>query len=707
MEPQAAPEIAPVPPRPRERAPLRLTALVLMGSLLTFVLEPLVGRLLLPTCGGGSHVWTTCLMFFQGALCLGYLQCHLLAPRLGRWQLAVYLLPLPFLPLAALGIEPDPAAPVASIWWGLLRHVAVPFAALSTTAVVAQQWLARAGNAEPYRLYAASNWGSFLGLFLYPLLIEPLLPLRTQRLGWSVAYLGFLLLIMASFPWRAGPAAAPRSEEPAAGPPPGPARTLSWFLLALWPSAFLLAVTNTIAMDLGSAPFVWVLPLGLYLLSFVFAFGRGGAPWVVRRFWPEVSLLGLDFFCIQHGGVTLATAGVHLCALLCVCWGAHGELVRLRPEPAHLARFYLAIALGGWGGGVLVSLVAPAAFPGLWEYPLALAGLVLTFLAVRWRELLRGLTTEPAPLLLASLLIGSLVAAHIVVERGLVPTQELLFTLRNPYGIYRVQEVLDDDKRFMVRRLLHGSTVHGGQVQGGPAERRRPIAYYHPASPLADLLRQVPHPRRAAVIGLGSGACAAWFERGDRLVFYELDPDAERVARRCFSYLEDLETLAGREALRVVVGDARLRLEDDPLAPREGYDVIVVDAFSSDAIPTHLLTREALELYARRLAPGGWLLFHISSRYYDLRPVLLATARGAWCGAWRERMGLPPEPLEPLEYASEYYALRRVEDGVAPLLARRWRDPELIGLPEVAPWTDDHANLLAPFWLKIKQRSGW
>ena len=695
---------SPTPAAQGEGPPLALVAFVLLGALLTFMLEPLVGRLLLPTCGGGSHVWTTSLMFFQGALCLGYLQCHLLAPRLGRLQLLVYLLPLPFLPLAALTLTPDPSAPVSSILGGLVRHVAVPFAALSTTAVVAQLWLARMGRPEPYRLYAASNWGSFVGLFAYPLLIEPLFALHTQRWVWSAGYLLYLGLALTAFPWRsAGRSPWVHSEVPAPGEAPGWGLAAVWFLLALCPSAFLLSVTNVIAMDVGSAPFVWVLPLGLYLLSFVFVFRRGDRPSWVARGMPLVALVGLDLFAVQRGGVTVLTAGVHLLSLLCVSWTAHGELVRLRPPPAHLARFYLALALGGWAGGVLVSIVAPALFPGLWEYPLSLALLGLVLVWVRGRDMARALELEAWPLLLSTLLLGSLVAAHVVVWEVLVPQREPVLVHRNAYGLYRVFQELrrrDEGGEYQVRRLYHGSTVHGGQLVGPLPVRRSPIAYYHPASPLADVMRLVPRPCRAAVVGLGSGACAAWFGPGDQLTFYELDPDAELVARRCFTYLEDLEALAGDEAVRVIEGDARLRLADDPQVPPGGYDLIVIDAFSSDAIPTHLLTREALQLYRSRLAPGGWLLFHISTRYHDLRPVLLASAEGLFQGAYKARLS----DLQPLEYAAEYYLLRRPEDPLEPLWERGWQRPERLGLPAVSPWTDDHCDLLAPFWLKVRER---
>jgi SAM-dependent methyltransferase len=619
----------------------------------------------------------------------------------------VYLLPLGFLPLATLSHPPDPASPVGSILSGLLRHVAVPFAALSTTAVVAQQWLARAGGHDPYRLYAASNWGSFVGLFAYPFLVEPLFTLRSQRLGWSAAYLLYLGLALVAFPRAAQAAPAPAADEPAC-PPPGWGQTAAWFGLALFPSALLLAVTNVVAMDVGSAPFVWVLPLGLYLLSFVFAFARGGCPWFVARFSAPLALVGLDFFCVQRGGVTVSSAAIHLGVLLFAAWTAHGELVRRRPAPRHLARFYLAIALGGWAGGVAVSLLAPALLSGLWEYPLALGGLAALLVALRWRDLACALERDPWPLLLGTLLLGSVVAAHVVVEQGLVPQRAPILVHRNAYGLYRVFEELnrrEDGGEIKVRRLYHGSTVHGGQLVGPLEVRRQPIAYYHPASPLADVMRAVPRPCRAAVIGLGSGACAAWFGKGDQLAFYELDPDAQTVARACFTYLKDFEDLAGREALRVVDGDARLRLVDDPARPPGGFDLIVIDAFSSDAIPTHLLTREALQLYEQRLAPGGWLVFHVSTRYHDLRPVLRATSAGLFVGAARERLF----DLQPLEYASEWYALRRPQDDLGPVLARGWKRADALPLPAVTPWTDDHANLLAPFWLRVKTRlpAGW
>lgn len=697
-----ATEKAPDPAPLRARVPLPLTLFVLFGALLTFVLEPMVGRLLLPSCGGGAHVWTTCMMFFQGALCLGYLQCHLVAPRLRGWQLLVYLLPLPFLPLATLLVSPDPASPVTDVLVTLVRHVAVPFAALSTTAVVAQQWLARSGAAEPYPLYAASNWGSLLGLFMYPLLLEPLLSLRTQRWAWSAAYLGYLLLALLAYPRGAGPAGPAPEAKPAPAPAPPLGTQAAWFFLALAPSAFLLAVTNAIAADVGSAPMVWVLPLGLYLLSFVLAFGRLGRPWVIGRFWIVLAALGLVTFASHRGGVTWIVASIHLCTLFGIAWAAHGELVLRRPASEHLARFYLTIALGGWGGGVLVSMVAPAVFSGVWEYPLSLGLLAAVFLALHGRGILRALADEHAAVVLVTLLGLSWCGAKLI-EDALTSRYTPRLQLRNTYGIHRVIDELENDagRQIPFRRLYHGTTVHGGQVQGDLSQRRRTVSYYHPAGPLGDAMRVLRRPAKAAIIGLGSGGCAGWFGAGDELTFYELDPDTVRIAREQFTYLSDLVEVGARPA-RIVLGDARLQLAADPEAPPGGYDLILIDAFSSDAIPTHLLTREAVELYLSRLAPDGWLLFHISNRYYDLRPVVRAVTRDTMVGVWRARR----TTVAPLEFYADWYALRRTAAGVEPLATiSEWRSPE--GLPELAPWTDDHVNLFPALWLKVKDRMDW
>lgn len=729
------------------RARLRLlTLLTLLGALLLFGLEPLVGRLLLPSCGGGFHVWATCLTAFQGTLFLGYLYCHLLAPRLGRWHLAVAAAPLLFLPLALLpdhtpsppllsaltaaGVgfaQPDSHAPVLSVLRALALGMVVPFAVLSTTAIVAQGWLARSDLPErddPYRLYAASNLGSLVALLGYPLLVEPFMSLRAQRLTWSGLFLVYLAVLVLAAPRRAGAAAPAPAPAPDPTPPAAPAAEsaapptwrdlLFWLGLSAAPSMFLVAVTNVIALDVGSMPLVWVVPLALYLLSFVLVFGRRPFyPPLLRRFWPEICIVGAFFFVQQ---ANLATdkllAFVHLSVLFVVCIVGHGELHATRPAPRHLTAFYLTLALGGWVGGAFATLVAPRLLTSLGEYLIALGLLGATFL-LRYRTHLRGwLKDEPR-----SILLGSAVLCLIVVGRTAQwwwasTHAPPLQVVRNAYGIYKVHDriLTEEDQRAvatdvdptagakpLLRTVTHGTTHHGAQVLHERA-RRRPISYYHPKGPLGEAMtlvraRAAGRPLSGGVVGLGAGTTAAYFTApGDAVTFYELDPDVETIARTHFTYLSDAQASSG-VAPRVVIGDARLKVANDPGAPPGGFDVLLIDAFSSDAIPVHLLTREALAMFASRLAPDGLLLFHVSNRYYRLQPALVSTARVVGLSA-ATRTRANREELAPLEDPSDYVALAARPEALAPLVERDWRSagPDLGA--KVTPWTDDYANLL-------------
>lgn len=729
----------------------RLRAFVLLGALLLFGLEPLVGRLLLPSCGGGFHVWAACLLFFQGALFLGYLYCHLGAGRVGRGHALLVLLPLLFLPIGGhlRELQPDPGAPTGSILQALTLWIGVPFVLLSTTGVIAQRWLAESRLPErdnPYQLYAASNAGSFVALLAYPILIEPLLGLSNQRWAWSGAFLVYVLLALSLVPRRsaAGEAASPepaeaQPEEAAAaesgakpvaeeggagareeqasaalegaeapGPQPssevGPGLILGWVALAAVPSACLIAVTNVIALDLGSLPMVWVVPLCIYLLSFVLTFGPTERyPSFLRRFTGEVLTLGILLWGL--GGEFTWLAGLaHLGILSWVCWVGHGELYRSRPAPSHLTAFYLSVSLGGWVGGILVTFVAPRVFRGLYEYPLALIALALTLALLRRRELAAYLRkARPLGVGLSLLLISSGLI-YLGVDYLVTPVKTEVY--RNEYGIYRVGTVPAralDGKRVLIGgrpanlvAMSHGTIIHGKEPVEAPGF---PIGYSHPRSPLGLAVALRPPNQKVAIVGLGAGAMACNLRAGDDLTFYELDPLVEVLARRYFHFLET--TKATLHPTRT--GDARLELTKDPDGT---YDVILVDAFTSDAIPIHLLTAEAFAIYRARLKPGGWLMLHISSRYYDLRPVVRATAQSLsepLAGAILEH--LDPSLLALLEDPSSAYVLAREEADLAPLYRTGWVAQDEARLPPASPWSDDYANVLGPLWARW-QRDG-
>lgn len=717
----------------------RLRAFVLLGALLLFGMEPLVGRLLLPASGGGFHVWAACLLFFQTALFLGYLYTHLFSKWVGRGHIVLALAPLVFLPIGRfLGeLDPDPSSPTASILGALTLSIAVPFVLLSTTGVIAQRWLAESDLPErdnPYQLYAASNAGSFVALLAYPFLVEPLLGLQAQRWVWSAAYLVYLGLAISLVPRRASageePAPAPESEpseaaasaaspeeaeaaeaapapeDPSAPEKVSPGLFVAWLVLAAVPSACLVAVTNVIATDLGSLPLVWVVPLCIYLLSFVLTFGPTERyPAFVRRLTPEVLALGFCLWLVGGHFTWLAGLG-HLLVLSWVCWVGHGELYRARPAPSRLTTFYLSVSLGGWIGGFLVTFIAPRAFTGLWEYPLALGALLVTLLGLRGRKILayvRG--AHPAQIGASAILIG-LALLYVGFEQALIKNRPEAH--RNEYGIYKVgtlpllgprgQGVRIKGEKAQLRAMAHGTIIHGKEILQAPGV---PIGYFHALSPLGQALKARPAPAKVAIVGLGAGALAGNLRQGDELTFYEIDPDVEILARKHFTYLER----SPAKILPMRAGDARLELSKDPPGT---FDVILVDAFSSDAIPIHLLTREALEVYRARLKPDGWLILHISSRYYDLRPVVRATARSLdppLAGVIRETIHMDPLVLAGrFEDPSSAYVLAATPELLEPLRAVGFKNDGEFDLPELSPWSDDYANIVGPLWARYTRK---
>ena len=668
---------------------LAVTAWVFLGAVLLFSLEPMIGRLLLPRFGGAFHVWTTALMFYQGALFVAYAYAHLAAARLGPWHLAVIALPLAFLP-PSVGEGATGESGALAILAILVARVAVPFGVLATTAVVAQRWWAESGR-PPWGLYAVSNAGSLGALVLYVLAVEPFVGLDTQRWAWAVGYLAYAALAVLA--WRSK---APASRGPIAKLAPAPAPRLAalvyWGLLSAAPSAFLMAVTNLIALDAGSVPLVWVVPLAIYLGSFVVAFATpkpGDAagtrvPGTVRRLWPHVAAVGLFFYSGGDAGGGWIDVAVHLAVLAFVALAAHGELYRVRPAPQHLTRYYLVIALGGWAGGAVVALLAPVAFEGLWEYPLALIALALTMAIGRRDELSTWVRTAPRMALVVSAGLVLVIVVKVAYASSEDDASQTLDKRRSFYGLYRVTRTprapVDGRPGGAVRDLVSGNTRHGRQREGDPT----PLSYYHPQGPLGDAWATVDRPRRVGVVGLGVGAAAGHLEEGDTARFFEIDPAVAELAREHFTYLGDA---AGE--VEVAVGDARISLERERDAGAPRYDLLLIDAFAGDAIPTHLLTVEALRVYLARLKRDGVLLVHVSNRYYDVRGVLAADARVlGLAGAEIART----EGLAAGEDPSTYVALARDAERIAPLVGERgWRPLAARG---VGAWTDDHVNVL-------------
>ncbi|MGE0711370.1 MAG: spermidine synthase [Planctomycetota bacterium] len=689
----APPEGAPGAPAAAWR---RYQAFVLLGALLLFGLEPLAGKLLLPRSGGGFHVWAASLTFFQGALFLGYVYCHLLAPRLGRGHLLLLLLALPFLPVGR-GLAELPVSarePVPDLLLGLTRTIGLPFLLLATTSVVAQRWLQASDlpeRADPYPLYGISNAGSLLALLAYPLLVEPLAGLEVQRRAWSALYLVYLALA-----WSIAPVGGPRLA-PAAAAPLGSASTrrqlLGWCVLSAAPSAFLMAVTQDIASSIGNSPLVWVLPLAAYLATFALAFARRPVyPAALRWAWPLLLALGLlHWLQPDRGQVALA---VYVPLLFAMSLVAHGELHRARPQGEGLTAYYLAIALGGWLGGAWVVLVAPLLFDEVYEYPLTILALALA-LAPATRDAFAGLWRA------ARWRAAALLAATALVLLALVPALARpaggALRLRDYYGIYRVADLSEErgGALHVERVLVHATTTHGTELRTALG---RPVGYHHPRAPLGQAVLARRRPARIAVVGLGAGVLASYLEPGEALDFYELDPLVEEIARGFFTYLG-----TSRGEVRVIPGDARVRLAE----ARDGaYDLVLVDAFSGGVIPSHLLTREALELYRRKARPEALLVFHVSNAYYDLRAVLAATGAsldpplvGAWA-AHLDRAALAED-----EQASVAFALAPDEPLLAPLLAQGWVRAGGEDLAPLSPWSDDYTNPLAALWAMRRARA--
>ena len=675
----------------------KLHCFVFLGAYLLFTMEPLVARMVLPLYGGSFHVWSTTLTFFQGILFIGYVYCHFFAKRLGGWHLVLVATPLAWLPLANwIGLAPPgDSDPAWSLLFQLTLHIALPFGILATTSVIAQSWFTRSdtSGSSPYPLYASSNSGSLLALLAYITLFEPLFGLSVQRSLWYVAYLVYVVLA-----WRCWQMTASNPEKVDSTIRPSSdidgSTLVNWLLLSALPSAFMLAVSNVITLELGSVPLVWVLPLVIYLLSYVFTFGRRQwiSPRLLHAFWPAAVVCGLF---VDIGNLWIFAA--HLVALFALAMVGHSELHRLRPPPDQLTVFYLAIAFGGWMGSMAVSLVAPILFNSLAEYPIIAGVFALTILNLRKGDLLDALRRHP---ILSSLGASLAIALPFLIKTDdLEKGEKVIYEHRNYYGIYQVinqplsQEQnpdLSEEERYDLgkRTLLHGSTVHGSQVLH-PTLRRNPTSYYHRAGPLWDVLGDAKKKRNVAVIGLGVGTCATYFQEGESLTFYELDPAIEDIARAGFTYLDDCPA-----EVKIVVGDARLQLEH---APDHSYDIIMVDAFSSDAIPTHLLTREALSLYDKKLAPQGTLVFHISNRYYNLLGVIKSTSAEYWEGLAK----MSKKDLEAFQSDAIYCLLHRKSDDVSALRAAGWRSLEVYPI-ECAPWSDDYINTLVPLYIGLR-----
>ncbi len=725
-----------------------LFALALFTSAsLVFALQPMVGKMLLPRFGGSPAVWNTCLMFFQGLLLVGYCYSHcisrLFRPRVAAAvHLGVMLLPWLTLPIV---FPPSlvPSGDENPVWWllAVLASVAaLPFFVVSASAPLLQHWFAMSGHArarDPYFLYAASNAGSLLALAAYPLWIEPQFRLATQNRLWMVGY-GMLFVLIAAcaavvaFGSRRsvdanGDAVDTRNAEGTSRV--SFAQRLRWLGLSFVPSSLMLACTTFITTDVAAVPLLWILPLGLYLLTFIIAFAR----WpVVPHRWvllttPYVLLVMAPLVFARLSILPTLEIPLHLAAFFVVALACHGELVAERPSAEHLTEFYLWMSLGGALGGVF-NCAAPALFQSVLEYPLTL--LAACFLLRRgdaqeptgltWRDFAYpaalGLLTAVLVRVTQSLSLKEAVLGNVLsfgipalgcfafrnspVRMGLgyavlllgcsyhaaVTAGELVATRRSFFGVNRV--LIEPEGRFRV--LVNGRTNHGLQ-RIDPEASRVPLAYYHPTGPVGDVFRAGEGRgwQEIALVGLGTGSIAYYGQSGQRLTYYEIDPSVIELAQdtRCFTFLSQCQA-----KYEIIPGDARQSLAREPDGK---FDVLILDAFSSDAIPTHLLTIEAIRLYRRVVKPHGLIVFHTSNKHVELEGLLgLAAAGEGLSCLTRSDLRVPDELTREGKYPSRYVAMARTPEDFSALAAMPgWAPPPV---PErQRPWTDEYNNLPA------------
>lgn len=745
------------------RPPSALFAVAVFASAaLVFMVEPMVAKLVLPLLGGSPSVWNTSLAFFQFALLAGYTYAHLLQriPRLAV-QALVHLvvviaagLVLPLRIHEAFG-EPSSEHPALWLLAVLAISIGPPFAALSATAPLVQAWHARTlgageGDREPYALYAASNLGSLLALLAYPVAIEPIVRLGDQRLSWSLGYgaFGVLLAGLAALCARAPDLTGPPHAD--AGAPTVTWRErLTWLALAAIPSSLMLGVTTHLTTDVASAPFLWVAPLALYLLTFVIAFQArpaiGPGDTLLLQAAAVAACAALLPFRLTAFPVQLL---VHLGAFFFTALMCHQALVGRRPAPARLTEFYLWISLGGVVGGAFNAFLAPVIFDNVWEYPLVLTLACLvrpwdTASAVpasSWALLGTGLVCGIATPILIGLvpphlharpLLGPLTDVQVFDYGGkallalaslaafFLRRKGLLFTVviavlsmgasaaadrvntthswRSFFGVLRESETRADPLGGQVRMLAHGTTLHGAQAKS--AEWRcRPLVYYTPNTPIGQVIgeRQAEKPAlRIGAVGLGTGSVAAYVRPTDHLTFFEIDPLVIRVSTDLKRFTYTTECAQG--LVDYVLGDARLTLAHQPAG---AFDLLLIDAFSSDAVPAHLLTAEAVRGYLDHLKPDGVVILHLSNRNLDLNGPAQALPRAV--GAYGLIQKYQPVNNVYWDSAEDAVIIARTPDALAKFAAdKRWKpvDPTL-----VRPWTDDYTNLIGALWRRLKEK---
>jgi SAM-dependent methyltransferase len=592
---------------------------IFLSAFLLFVVEPMAAKQLLPTLGGSSAVWTTCLVFFSVTLLFGYLYAHWISTNFQPVRQAIIHIVLLTAALLTLGVHvrPGPTAvsyhPAVTVFRVLVTVIGLPYLALSATTPLLTAWYAGSfGSDSPYRLFALSNLASLLAVGSYPLLIEPGLTMRQQTGLWSGGFLLFAVLCGA-IAWQGRRRVALPMPEPAAfSGHPEP----FWFLLALGGGMMLTAVTSHMSANLAAIPLLWLPPLALYLLSFILAFQGAWLP--VRQSMLRFVLVAVASMAYMLRDIRAllpiaVSVPLFLVALFIVCFFLHGELFARRPATAGMTRFYLVAAAGGAAGTLLVGVIAPLVLRANYDLACTLVVVALIALAATWQD---GWG-------LRMLWAVGVTAAIVVLSTQIRQyDDDAVALMRNFYGTLRVRETHLPPQSDTDRQLMNGTIEHGAEWFA-PQFLGQPLTYYATNSGLGLAMRLCcgAGPKRVGVIGLGTGTVAAYGNAGDVIRFYEINPPVERVARHWFTFLHDSPA-----KIDVVLGDARLSLASEP---PQNFNVIVVDAFSGDAIPVHLLTREALALYRRHLRPDGIMVLHVSNQYIDLEPVVAGIAGDA------------------------------------------------------------------------------
>jgi hypothetical protein len=592
-------------------------AAIFLGAFLLFLVQPIIAKQILPWFGGSAAVWATCMVFFQMTLLVGYAYADLTTRKLAPRRQAIVHVALLALSLLVLPITPDlswkPVGDENPSWriLGLLAlTIGLPYFMLSTTSPLLQAWFARRfHHAIPYRLFALSNLASLLALLAYPVMIEPWTSTLAQSNCWSVFYGLFVLLCgyAAIASARGGAIVTAATEQAAATtePPPSFGRQLMWLALAGMASFLLLAVTNHVCQNVASLPFLWILPLSLYLATFIFCFDH--PRWYQRNVFLLLAAILLPLMAWYSDSLNLKLViPMYLAGLFVCCMFCHGELTLLKPASKYLTTYYLMISLGGAIGGLLVGLVAPYVLSGYFELAIGLIACALLLLYRTFR--MAWWMTLASAAIVGTTAWGAGKAIDYQIANSRV-------MMRNFYSVVKTR---DYEEPVPFRSLVHGGIMHGGQLRN-PESRLKPSSYFGPNSGYGRMFASLPDaPRKVGVIGLGAGSIIAYARKGDTFRFYEINPQVVDLAQHEFTFMADTPA-----KIEVVLGDGRLSLEREP---SQQFDALAMDAFSGDSIPLHLLTREAMAIYMRHLRPGGVLAFQATNRFINIAPVVASLA---------------------------------------------------------------------------------